>query len=78
MKDASFHVSHEQYILGRRLFESQCLLTSADLSVEQVTEQVGFEKENYFSEFFSQKVGISALKFRRNAQKQKLSRVAAV
>lgn len=66
---AAFHVSPKQYILGKRLFESQLLLTRTNLSVAQIAEQVGFENENYFSEFFSQKIGISALKFRRNAQK---------
>lgn len=66
---AAFHVSPKQYILGKRLFESQLLLTRTDLSVREIADRVGFENENYFSEFFSQKVGISALKFRSNAQK---------
>ncbi len=65
---ASFHVSPKQYILGKRLSKSQQLLTRTSLSVREIAEQVGFENENYFSEFFSAKVGISALKFRSNAK----------
>lgn len=60
-----FHISPKQYLLSRRLYESQKLLRKTDLSVREIAEQVGFYNENYFSEFFSQKVGISALKFRK-------------
>ena len=66
----AFHISPKQYILGKRLFESQLLLSGTDLSVKEIAEKVGFENENYFSEFFSAKVGISALKFRKNLREQ--------
>ncbi len=65
---AAFHVSPKQYILGKRLSKAQQLLTRTSLSVREIAEKVGFENENYFSEFFSAKVGISALKFRSNAK----------
>ena len=64
----AFCISPKQYILGKRLFESQRLLTRTDLSVKEIAEQVGFENENYFSEFFSARVGIPALKFRSGAR----------
>lgn len=35
------------------------------MSVKEIAYEVGFENENYFSEFFSHKIGISALKFRK-------------
>lgn len=60
----AFHISPKQYILGKRLYESQRLLAKTDLSVHEIAETVGFENENYFSEFFSSKVGLPALKFR--------------
>ncbi|MBQ4631127.1 MAG: helix-turn-helix transcriptional regulator [Clostridia bacterium] len=63
---AAFHISPKQYILGKRLFESQLLLSGTDMSVREIAERVGFENENYFSELFSAKVGISALRFRKN------------
>lgn len=60
----AFHISPKQYILNKRLTEGQRLLLETDLSVKEIAYAVGFENENYFSEFFSQKVGISALRFR--------------
>lgn len=60
----TFHISPKQYILGIRLAKSQELLIQTDMSVKEIAEKVGFENENYFSEYFSKKIGISALKFR--------------
>ena len=59
-----FHVSPKQYILNKRLMESQRLLLETAMSIKEIAYAVGFENENYFSEFFSAKAGISALKFR--------------
>lgn len=61
---STFHISPKQYILNKRLIESQRLLLDSRMSVKEIAYAVGFENENYFSEFFSAKVGISALKFR--------------
>ena len=60
----TFRVSPKQYILNKRLTESQRLLLESRMSIKEIAYAVGFENENYFSEFFSAKVGISALKFR--------------
>jgi len=62
---STFHISPKQYILNKRLTESQHLLLESRMSVKEIAYAVGFENENYFSEFFSAKVGISALKFRK-------------
>ena len=59
-----FNISPKQYILNKRLIESQRLLLETEMSVKEIAYAVGFENENYFSEFFSSRVGISALKFR--------------
>ena len=59
-----FHISPKQYILNKRLSESQRLLLESDLSIKEIAYAVGFENESYFSEFFSKKVGVSALRFR--------------
>ena len=60
----TFNISPKQYILNKRLTESQRLLLETDLSVKEIAYRVGFENENYFSEFFSAKIGMSALRFR--------------
>ena len=61
----TFHISPKQYVLNKRLMESQRLLLESRLSIKEIAYAVGFENENYFSEFFTSKVGISALKFRK-------------
>ncbi len=61
---SAFNISPRQYILNKRLTESQRLLLSTELSVKEIAYEVGFENENYFSEFFSSKVGVSARHFR--------------
>ena len=62
---STFRISPKQYILNKRLMESQRLLIESRLSIKEIAYTVGFENENYFSEFFTSKVGISANKFRK-------------
>ena len=64
----AFNISPKQYILNKRLAESQRLLLETDMTVKEIAYAVGFENENYFSEFFSQKLGIGALKFRARSR----------
>ena len=61
----TFNISPKQYILNKRLTESQRLLLETELTVKEIAYAVGFENENYFSEFFTSKVGISARRFRK-------------
>ena len=63
----AFHISPKQYILNKRLTESQQLLLETDMTVKEIAYALGFENENYFSEFFASKTGISALKYRKRA-----------
>lgn len=60
-----FRISPKQYVLNKRLMESQRLLLESRMTIKEIAYAVGFENENYFSEFFTSKVGISALKFRK-------------
>ncbi len=60
-----FHISPKQYILNKRLSESQRLLLESEMSIKEIAYEVGFDSESYFSEFFSDKVGVSATKFRK-------------
>ena len=64
-------ISPKQYIMGLRLNESQRLLLETDLSVKDIAYAVGFDNENYFSEFFKSKLGVTALNFRRRAFKSR-------
>lgn len=64
---ATFHISPKQYILNKRLAEGQRLLLETDLTINEIANAVGFSNENYFSEYFSSKIGISASKYRKRA-----------
>lgn len=64
---AAFHIAPKQYILNKRLTESRKLLLETDLSVKEIAYAVGFENENYFSELFSARTGVSATRFRQRA-----------
>ena len=63
----TFHISPKQYILNKRLAEGQRLLLETDMTIAEIANAVGFFNENYFSEFFSAKIGISASKYRQRA-----------
>ena len=64
---ATFHISPKQYILNKRLAEGQRLLLETDLSIAEIATAIGFKNENYFSEFFAAKIGISASRYRKRA-----------
>lgn len=70
-----FHISPKQYILNKRLSESQQLLLESEMTVKEIAYAVGFENESYFSEFFSAKVGIPATDFRRRNIPKKRSSI---
>ena len=67
---ATFHISPKQYILNKRLAEGQRLLLETDMTIGEIANAVGFSSENYFSEFFTSKIGISASKYRKRALPQ--------
>ena len=63
----TFLISPHQYVINKRITESQKLLVETDLSVKEIAYTVGFDNENYFSELFKNKIGVSALNFRKRA-----------
>ena len=69
---STFHISPKQYLINKRLIESQNLLLETSLSVKEIAYEVGFSNENYFSEIFKQKIGVSPTHFRQ-AQKNSIS-----
>lgn len=66
--NTTFHISPKQYLINKRLIESQKFLLETDMSIKEIAYEVGFTNENYFSEIFRQKTGISPSCFRQ-AQK---------
>ena len=68
---AAFHIAPKQFLLNKRLTESRRLLLETDLSVKEIAYAVGFENENYFSELFAARTGVSATRFRQRALPEK-------
>lgn len=62
---AYFKTTVTSYILQKRLERAKALLATTDLSVAQISEQVGFTDYNYFIRLFKKKTGYTPLKFRK-------------
>jgi len=58
-------LSTMNYVLKLRMDSAQLLLRSADLSVQEISELVGFRQLPYFSRTFHRHVGCTPLQFRQ-------------
>lgn len=60
-----FHCTPGEYIKSKRIERSKELLLNSSLSIEEISEQVGFSSGAYFSHIFKDLTGTSPLKFRK-------------
>ena len=67
-----FHERHNctvnEYVNRRRVEKSIELLLNTDLSVEEISQRVGFGSAAYFTVNFKREKGIAPLKFRKNVR----------
>lgn len=54
-----------EFILNARLNDAKQLLNSAKLSINEISNELGFSSANYFGLIFKQKVGVSPLMYKR-------------
>ena len=54
-----------QLLNERRLLEAKSLLKYTDFSINEISEQLGFEDRSYFSRFFKKRTGIPPIDFRQ-------------
>ncbi|MBR5542511.1 MAG: PocR ligand-binding domain-containing protein [Oscillospiraceae bacterium] len=59
-----FNCTVNEYINSRRIEKSAELLLTTDLSVESISQKIGFSGAAYYSKLFKKQKGISPLKFR--------------
>ncbi|MBO7639422.1 MAG: response regulator [Treponema sp.] len=59
------------YVTDRRLEKSCTLLKETEKSVKEITADVGYNDQNYFSKLFKNKYGLSPTEFRNNAEEKK-------
>ena len=53
------------YISDKRLEKSRQLLESTELSIKEITAEVGYNDQNYFSRIFKNKYGLSPKEYRK-------------
>lgn len=58
------------YVTDRRLEKSCKLLKETEKSVKEITADVGYNDQNYFSKLFKNKYGLSPTEFRNNAEEK--------
>jgi AraC-like DNA-binding protein len=62
------HMSVSKYINFVRLEKAKDMLSKTDLSVREISDQVGFNDYNYFCRVFKKETGMPANVFRRNSR----------
>lgn len=61
-----FGCTVSDYIKQKRIDKAAVLLKKTDLSIEEISVQVGFSSASYFSIIFKKQKGISPIKYRKN------------
>ena len=60
-----FRITPSQYLRKQRMIRACRLLTSTALSIKEITEQIGFQNQLYFSSAFRQCYGLSPSEYRK-------------
>ena len=60
-----FHCTISGYISARRVERSMDLLRTTDLSMEEISQRVGFSSASYYSKIFKKHIGRSPLQYRK-------------
>ena len=55
-----------EMILERVVLEAQQLLHFSEMTVSQISDQLGFDDSSYFARYFKKQVGLSPIDFRKN------------
>jgi len=58
-------VTYITYVTDKRLEMGQKLLKESNLSIKEITSEIGYNDQNYFSRLFKNKFGLSPSDFRR-------------
>lgn len=66
---AAFDCTVSEYINSRRVERAARLLSGTDMSVEDISQTVGFSGTSYFCKIFKRKMGASPLRYRQKCKK---------
>lgn len=64
-------IAPHQYILQLKLSKIKDLLSSTELSIQDIAVRLNFESADYFSYFFKSKTGINPLSYRKEIERQR-------
>lgn len=59
------------FISDKRLEKARDLLEHSDLSIKEITSEIGYNDQNYFSRIFKNKYGLSPKEYRKSNQRKK-------
>lgn len=66
----SFGCSLMEYIIRKRIGEAQSLLMTTTLSIQEISEYVGYQNQSYFGKVFAEHVGLPPLRYRKIHRRQ--------
>lgn len=66
------HISPQEYLLNYRMEQANRLLRTTSLSVQAISEKVGYENPLTFSKTFKGKYGLSPKKYREKLKGEEL------
>ncbi len=61
-----FGCTVSEYIHTKRIEKSLELITKTDLSIEEISQKVGFSSASYFSKIFKKQIGMAPLKYKKS------------
>ena len=64
-------IAPHQYMLQLKLSKIKDLLSSTEMSIQDIAMKLNFESADYFSYFFRSKTGINPLSYRKEIEKQR-------
>lgn len=64
----SFNCTVSEYIHARRVEKSLELLTGTDMSIEEISQKVGFSSASYYSKIFKKQMGVVPVRYRKTSQ----------
>ena len=64
-------IAPHQYMLQLKLSKVKDLLSSTEMSIQDIAMKLNFESADYFSYFFRSKTGINPLSYRKEIEKQR-------
>ena len=64
-------VSPINYLIDKRIEESQHLLTTTNYPVSKISDQIGFSSQSYFSQVFRKRTGLTPNEYRKTIESSK-------